>query len=366
MGWYIFILLLICFFVILSHQKTRYKNFNQVCFVWACLLLLFFMACRAPSVGADTIGYYRIYQNADLIEFSGFFSNVYSKRYLEMESGYVLYNYLLHLVFPNPQAITVVNSMLIIGLWYIVIHRDSPNPMLSIWLYITLGVFQTQMNMARNAISILMCYYAVKFIQKRELGRYLLVVAVAMTFHLSAMFFIPLYWLPNFNFTYRRLFVSTVAVIVASTMVRVLEPLVYMIVPAKYSAYFAADREDLGFGTFILGLFYFLLAAFVFILSDEKTRIAAVNKNSIGTWTVFVSLGLYLLGYSFSFGTRGAALFSPYLCIFIPQQINSGIKNRKKRQLVSAFVYLLCAAQYIGRVCINNIGMTMPYKFFWS
>lgn len=47
-----------------------------------------------------------------------------------------------------------------------------PNAMLSIWLYLTLGVYQTEMNVARNAIAILLGYTAFHWIKERKFAPY--------------------------------------------------------------------------------------------------------------------------------------------------------------------------------------------------
>ena len=88
--------------------------------------------------------------------------------------GYRLLNKLLSIYLPAPQWITVANSALIIALLYRWLRRESPNAMLSIWLYLTLGVYQTEMNVARNAIAILLGYTAFHWIKERKLAPYFL------------------------------------------------------------------------------------------------------------------------------------------------------------------------------------------------
>ena len=55
--------------------------------------------------------------------------------------------------------------------------------MLSIWLYLTLGVYQTEMNVARNAIAILLGYTAFHWIKERKLAPYFLQILMAVSFH---------------------------------------------------------------------------------------------------------------------------------------------------------------------------------------
>lgn len=136
-----------------------------------------FMAMRAQTVGVDTKYYVCIYQQFPQISWKELFTTqLYPTPRrtweLDLEPGYRLLNKLLSIYLPAPQWITVANSALIIALLYRWLRRESPNAMLSIWLYLTLGVYQTEMNVARNAIAILLGYTAFHWIKERKLAPY--------------------------------------------------------------------------------------------------------------------------------------------------------------------------------------------------
>lgn len=54
-----------------------------------------------------------------------------------------------------------------------------------------------QMNLWRNIKSILIFCWAIKYIRNRCLWKYLLSILLACSFHLTSLFFLPLYWLIN-------------------------------------------------------------------------------------------------------------------------------------------------------------------------
>lgn len=114
---------------------------------------------------------------------------------LNFEYGYRLYNKLVSLISEKPQTITIANSLLIMALLGKLLNGHSPYVFFSAWLYITLGIYQTQMNMARNAIAILLCYLGCKYIAEHNVIKFLICVTIATLFHSSSVLFIPLYWL---------------------------------------------------------------------------------------------------------------------------------------------------------------------------
>ena len=61
-----------------------------------------------------------------------------------------------------------------------------------------LGLFQTEMNMARNAIAILWCLCASRYIEEKKPLLYAANVLGAALFHQTALFFLILYLCPEY------------------------------------------------------------------------------------------------------------------------------------------------------------------------
>ncbi len=168
--------------------RRQGRSAQRVALAMSCVVLWFFMAMRAQTVGVDTKYYVCIYQQFPQISWKELFNaQLYPTPRrtwkLDLEPGYRLLNKLLSIYLPAPQWITVANSALIIALLYRWLRRESPNAMLSIWLYLTLGVYQTEMNVARNAIAILLGYTAFHWIKERKLAPYFLQILMAVSFH---------------------------------------------------------------------------------------------------------------------------------------------------------------------------------------
>ena len=260
--------------------------------------------------------------------------------------------------------ITVANSLLTIILLSKLIKSQSPYAFLSVWLYITLGIFQTQMNMARNAIAIMICYLGCTFIEKRDEKRFLLTVAIASLFHSSSILFVPLYWLvTKVKLTKKKVIKIFLVSFILGVTFSWVRPYFVRFLPFGFGRYFAGNASKLE--SLIIGAFHLALILLVMMLTDRLERNKIIEHESIGIWMLVLEILFFCIGFDVASATRMAALFGPYLIVLIPNMIERGILSDNKRLNAIALIIILTGAQYIARLQINNIGKTMPYAFFW-
>lgn len=332
-------------------------------------VLAFFMSCRAVSVGADTCQYTWGFEQIVHIPWSKLFT---AKIYgagggyeLNFEYGYRLYNKLISIVTENSQMITVANSLLIMALLSRLIKSHSPYVFLSIWLYVTLGIFQTQMNMARNAIAILICYIGCSYIKKHDFKRFLRYIIIATLFHTSSILFAPLYWLVNnIRLTEKKIIRLLLVSIFCGVTFSWVRPFAIRFLPFGLGRYFAGNTSKME--SLIIGAFHLALVLFVILLINKRNRANAVEYESVGIWMLVLEMLFFCIGYDVASATRMAALFGPYLIVSIPNLIDRGIASENMKLNAIALVVILTGAQYVARLQINNIGSTMPYMFFWE
>lgn len=232
----------------------------------SCVVLWFFMAMRAQTVGVDTKYYVCIYQQFPQISWKELFTaQLYPTPRrtweLDLEPGYRLLNKLLSIYLPAPQWITVANSALIIALLYRWLRRESPNAMLSIWLYLTLGVYQTEMNVARNAIAILLGYTAFHWIKERKLGAVLFAnsdgsIVPQKCSGLSAAVLVG-----EPRWKYRHVLYCTMAACILGAAYPVVAGRVANLLPYALAKYFTKSNSRME--SIAVGAFYALLVAFV-------------------------------------------------------------------------------------------------------
>ena len=276
-----------------------------------------------------------------------------------------MYNWALGLFFSHPQAVTAANSVIIILLLYRFIRRESRYALLSIWLYLTFGLFQTEMNMARNAIAILWGLCATRYIEEKRPVRFVLNILGASLFHQTALIFLPLYWLANgVRITLKRFRRLLLAAAISGFCIFLVRPCLHLFVPERYERYLYVSSPDTE--GVLLGAFYFMVILAVLMLLRRPNRAAALRISPVGNWFFLLNVFFFSVSYTLIAATRAAALFSPYFIAYIPQLLERGVQSESRRRFAFAAVAAVCGIVYVLRLTVNNIGGTMPYEFFWQ
>lgn len=369
MFWYIVICILMLYpFYLDRTSESAGKDTRPLVLAIACGILWFFMAMRDISVGVDTKYYSYVYQQFADIPFSKVFTAVTyateNKSWaFDFEPGYRLVNKLLSYFFPAPQAITIFNSTVIMALLYRLIRRESTHYMLSIWLYITLGIYQTEMNVTRNAIAILIVYNGFTYLRRRAFWKYLLVCVAASLFHVAALALIPVYWLVHhFRLTIKKCLVIVTSACVVGLLFPYIAPYVRMITPRNLDKYFYAGNESLA--SILVGMFNGGVFAMCYCLMRPSERSRVLTECAPGVVMLLLNLCFFGLNIGLEDASRMAALFGPFTLLLIPRMIDM-IESPVRRKNAVVLVSVVCGCVYILRMCINNIGGTMPYAFFW-
>lgn len=334
----------------------------------ACVILLFFMAFRALSVGVDTKFYGYTFHQFGKIPFSQIFdAKLYAQPgenwSFDFEPGYRLYNKLISLLSDSQQLITVVNSVLIIGFLYLWLQKESPNALLSVWLYLTLGIYQTEMNVVRNAISLFMIYYAMHDIQEKKFRQYAAIVIAASMFHKSALVFLPLYFLiGRVRLSVKRIVILILTSAAVGMNYSTLGFYVRAIMPSSLDKYFTVSNGKME--TLIVGVLYAAVVLFLVCFMNRQEQEKAIAESPNGAWMFTLNICFFGLNIGLGSAARMAALFGPYIILYIPQMLEC-VSEEEKRKKLTALIVLICGCQYILRMLINNIGGTQPYQFFF-
>lgn len=369
MFWYIVILLLLTilsvFFFVGEYRRINTNSFVTTISIG---ILLLFMSCRSYTVGADTIQYISFFEQIGLTPLSRIFkvdvwgaSNEYT---LNMEYGYIIYNKIISYISRNNQAILVANSSLCMILLYSLITKTSKYPFVSVWLYYTLGIFQTQMNLQRNAIAILLAYHGLEFIRKRKVYSFLLQTAVALAVHTSAMIFAPVYWIVNKIGYYRNVSLPLLFSILFGLLYFYYQHILLPFLPENYERYVIYESQRSSF--ILLGLFHLTLFCLAYYFSQTTRRNRMIISERIGFTMFYINVFFFCIGLISTYGGRIAGLFGPYLIILLPNMLAKGIYSESKRLKALFLIFVISGVQYVIRLYINNIGYTMPYEFFFS
>ncbi|MFD2613954.1 EpsG family protein [Paenibacillus gansuensis] len=163
---------------------TPYVKPNRL-MVLCAMATLIFAAGMQSNIG-DTFYYMHSYKTVDFhwqsIDYSGDF-------------GFNLYQMGLQQFSSDPQILILVTALLTNLLIVSVLAGYSRLLEISVFVYITSGMFITSMNGIRQYLAAAIVFTAIRFLIKGQFWRYLLVILFAATIHKTALILIPIYFI---------------------------------------------------------------------------------------------------------------------------------------------------------------------------
>lgn len=358
--YWILLAVLILLLVMSDLFSLRLKKASLYIAFISGILLLFFSAVRSLYVGMDTYSYSRIFLNNARQSWEDIIWYAVSS---DQEIGYVIYNKLLSLISVDRQIITVANSVLLFFFLYRSIKSYSVNPMYSIFIFYSLGLYQTSFNISSSMIAGFIAFLGFKYIQKQNLLKFLLYIFFAFLFHRASIIYIVLFFLYRYPVN-AKIFIRWIAVAFLLTLIY---PLIYQLLirflPSSYIGYLNRSKTDNG----IIMVFHLMILCYtaLYLFSNRGGILAEAQENRIWMWCITLEICWFIFSLQADVFSRVAHLFTPALIFYIPAS-ERRIPFSKKRLLYRLSMVGGLILQYIIRVSINNIGHTIPYQFFFD
>lgn len=136
---------------------------------------------------------------------------------LDKDIGFGVLQMLLKKISEDPQILILVTATITNVLIVAVLYNYSRLFELSLFVYITSGMFITSMNGIRQFLAAAIIFAATKYIFDGSWKKYMLVVLIASTFHQSALVLIPIYFVVR-----RKAWTGTTFVLLFAAIILVL------------------------------------------------------------------------------------------------------------------------------------------------
>lgn len=203
------------------------------------------------------------------------------------ELGYDYWNYLVSFVTSNRYIFILLTTIVIYVLIFSSIKEYIDNYPFAVILFLALIFFFT-FTYLRQMMGAATAWLSVRYIIKRDLKRYLLVILIAYSFHNSALIFFPAYWIPIKKFEKNK-----VLLVMAVLLILGMSGLPSMLFSAygeaaemeERAAAYAEDTSGFRMAYLLESLFFLL---FIFLNYDKF-------KDDART-TVLLNLGLVFCG----------------------------------------------------------------------
>ena len=354
------------------YTTTRQQMCNRVCILSVFVILFALSACRL-NVGNDYAKY---------VEFMHL---VNCDAYVPTEVGFNLLVKLIYGLsgFENYLLVFAVYSFVTVLVFLLAMYEQSDDFPLTFFLFMSLGYYFQTFSTVRYYLALAVALYSMKFVLRRQWGRFVILILLGSTFHKSLLIVIPLYFLASLSWKKWQLAIGALF----CTTFLFCQDFYLKVVVFLYPTY--EDTEYLEGGTSyinILRCFAVLIFAGVIMSLRSKSRNRACSIFYIQRRTseqhepdaeddrrfrfyFYLNLGALVL-YVFCSFLPIISRIGYYLTVshilFLPMLLQR--VEDKRWQKVSRFGVLLAAVLYfvIYMSRAGNAGtLILPYKTFF-
>lgn len=351
-----------------SHTITRQQLANRVCLTAIFLILFLLSACRL-NVGNDYAKY---------VEFMHL---VNCDAYVPTEIGF---NLLVKLIY----GLSGYENFLLVFAFYsfattlfflLAMYEQSDEFGLTFFLFMTLGYYFQTFSTVRYYLALALALYSMKFVLRKQWGRFVVLVALGAAFHKSLLVVIPLYFLASLRWKKWQLAIAAAF----CTTFLFLQDFYLKLVVFLYPTY--EDTEYLEGGTSYISILRcaaVLTFAGIVYLMREREKKAGINGGETVTmieeekeWNrrflfyTYLNLGALVL-YVFCSFLPIISRIGYYLMVsqvlFLPMLLKA-VPDKKWRRFFRAGI-LLAAVVYFAMYLkkgANDGVLILPYRTFF-
>ena len=356
-------ILLICVlsipFFITKADKTKSKKYF--------LLLAFFLnfvliGFRHKSIGADTLVYMNGFELIAKLPFSMIRTTGYN-----FELGYLIFNKFISIFTQNPYSIIIISTFISLTSIYYFIYKYSKNVWISVFIFNTMGGIFQIMTFLRQYLALSILLFCIPLIKKQKFVPFVIVVALATSFHKTSILFLLIYFLVNikFDLTFFVIYATFLCGIFLS-----INRILPIVLTNFYPGYLQMTQwlEQTGGYKFLLLHGFLLVILICFRPDSDKIDLTDNVKNENILYNIYISSELILFAIFFAslklgLISRLMVTFEPFILLIIPDII----EKIKPKQFKVAVIITTCFAMVLFSYILlkNTYIHNLNYKFLW-
>jgi len=206
------------------------------------------------------------------------------------------------------------------------------------------GIYYGSFNLVRQACAIAFFVYSTKYIEGKMPLKYIGMILLGSTIHLSALFLLPFYFIATQKISKLFSFILLIGSFLVGWIIEIDLNSLFSHFSFHYDYYFNRDESMTG-----SGFFTYFYNVIMFILILNKERIVNNKRYNIAFNLALIGVVLFNFIPSMYFLFRFAAYFQIFIIIITPMLIE--IHNKK---LVKSLIILVCSFIFIYFITINN------------
>lgn len=349
----ILIMIIMAYWLFFDKKKDMFSNANKIFCVVASIQWILISGLRDITVGADTIGYGRAFENVKLYSWDYVLKQNYDYLFNGLETkdpGYTLLTKVFQIFCGDYQVFLLFIAVVFtvpMGIW---IYKNSKMPWLSFIIFSTLFYSFFSITGHRQTIATsLVVFIGYKYIKERKLIKFLILSFIAFMIHKSSAIFVIYYFIANIKLS--RTYVKIVAIV--AIIIIILGRQLY----APIAIFFGfgegmIDNEVEAGTTFVFCMLLVCVASFVLYKQIDKNREDSRFLYNAMFLTMMTTL-LVMQNQSFM---RIQQYFSVFIMLMIPEIVSS----LKKRE---AMIVSVAGTVLLILLLVRN---DPQYLFFWQ
>ena len=325
------------------------KNAKLIKIIISAFPMFVLIALRAPSLGADTGGYIREFNDMINIPWANIYDNT------REEHGFRIFVKLITYLTKNPLIYQIIYTVIyFIGIVSFANNLDFDANWF-LFFFVTLGLYIFMFTGVRQCIAMSICLFSYKFIKKRKLIPFLLCIALAFTFHRSSILFLAGYFIYSRKLNYLNIFLYIIIAVVSVFYLEWIQNFFNEQLDYNYTV------EETGNG--------WIFCIFLLILTVFSTFMVIYNKKlgneSLGLFNVGVIANIcWILRIFTRIAERPSFYFLFFSCAFLGYSLTA-VKDNKDMKIVKTILLLLCTLYYVYRLATSGISKLVPYQFYY-
>lgn len=338
---------------------SRNERKKYILFVFSIVLLMGFLGLRG-FIGWDWWAYYPSYNNLP----GGF----------TYEIGYEIWSGIFYKLGLSYHHFILLNTIVDFGIIAYISKKYSKYPLFTLFLFLAVQGLSLEVDLIRNAKAVLLFIISIQFIKSRQIIPFMVLNIMGMTFHISSVLYLPMYFILNRN--YNKKFILSLVVLgniyyLADTklVIHILEyaaSFAPAAIGAKITSYLSIIPKDYSLP---IGMLYFeKLVTFLFVffgLHREKDRFD--NCKEVSEYTTIMENSFYIFYLIFLFtseffiaSTRIGILFI-YANWFLWGYIIADINDKKVKIAVFITAAIICGGRIYNHFNFN--GNRIMYRY---
>lgn len=348
----------IVFFLIVFaiHFADEYPHRSKQILFLSFMMLALFVGLSDMLGGYDRYIYASLFDDiADITRVGGNYKDASIFTLYSSEIGYIGSNILISFITSNRYVFILLYTFIIYYLFYLSLKEYCVNYTFGMILFMSLMFFFT-FTYLRQMVGVGFAWFAIRYVYKKELYKFIICVLVAASFHNSAIILVPLYFLPIKRFSQRSIIIimSLCLALGLSGGPSALFSLYGDVTDMQYRTDSYAEQE-IGFR------YEYIIEALVFLyfILKNYSLIPTTKKNIV---LLNTSLGFCAILLLFVLSLNGGRLGWYYL-IGIISTLSLIAKNVKRDSSTNRVIFIICLLLFF-RILYYWGFLLSPYKTF--